>query len=75
MLSRTHTPWAPWTLVPGMDPRYLRVQVFRTLADKIEKELGARGISLEPDSDGPPAKPKATKRRPAARRRPRRARA
>jgi polyphosphate kinase 2 (PPK2 family) len=81
MLSRTHTPWTPWTLVPAMDQRYVRVQVFETLVNTIDKELGAKGISLAPEEEeappAPVAKParKARPRRPAARRGPSRARA
>ena len=39
MLSRTSTPFAPWTVVEADDKFYARVKVVRTLANSIEKAL------------------------------------
>lgn len=39
MVDRTSTEIAPWTLVPGNDKNYARIQVLRTLCDYLEKAL------------------------------------
>ncbi|HEY7725041.1 MAG TPA: hypothetical protein VH880_06895 [Anaeromyxobacteraceae bacterium] len=39
MLERTHTAWAPWTVVGSTDKRWRRVQVFRRLAEALEQAL------------------------------------
>ena len=48
MLARTHTAWAPWTVVPATDRRYRRVRVFEVLAEALERALEAhhaRGVA------------------------------
>jgi AMP-polyphosphate phosphotransferase len=42
MLERTSTPWAPWAVVPATDRRYVRVKVFETLADALQRALDVR---------------------------------
>ncbi len=42
MLARTDTPHAPWTLVAATDFRHLRLQVFETLATRLEQALEQR---------------------------------
>jgi AMP-polyphosphate phosphotransferase len=42
MLERTHTEWAPWTVVEATDARWTRVKVFRTLVDRMEEALARR---------------------------------
>jgi polyphosphate kinase 2 (PPK2 family) len=49
MLHRTDAEWAPWTIVEGTDSNWARIKVFRTIADRIERELRRRG---EPVPDG-----------------------
>ena len=39
MLSRTHTAFAPWTVVEANDKQYARIKVLRTVIDTIEKHL------------------------------------
>ncbi len=39
MVDRTSTLHAPWTLVPAVDKRYARVQVLKTVADRLESAL------------------------------------
>ena len=36
MLQRTHTPGAPWVVVPAGDKRYARIQVLRTVVRALE---------------------------------------
>ena len=40
VLQRTHTTYAPWTLVEANDKEYARIKVLQTVADTIEKHLG-----------------------------------
>ena len=40
MFERTGTPEAPWTLVEGEEKRWARVKVLKTVADRLEEELG-----------------------------------
>jgi polyphosphate kinase 2 (PPK2 family) len=47
MLKRTDRPHAPWTVVPGDDKRFARVAVAETVCAAIEKELVARGFTLD----------------------------
>lgn len=42
MLARTHTEWAPWTVVEATDARWTRVKVFQTLVDQMEAALERR---------------------------------
>jgi polyphosphate kinase 2 (PPK2 family) len=39
MLERTHTEWAPWTVVEATDARWTRVKVFRALVERMEEAL------------------------------------
>jgi polyphosphate kinase 2 (PPK2 family) len=40
MFEKTGTPVAPWTLVEAQDKRWARVKVLKTVADRLEEELG-----------------------------------
>jgi polyphosphate kinase 2 (PPK2 family) len=40
MLLRTSTPAAPWTVVESEDKRFARIKVLRTVAQRLEDELG-----------------------------------
>ncbi len=40
MFEKTGTPFAPWTLVEAQDKRWARVKVLKTVADRLEEELG-----------------------------------
>ncbi|MCB0063063.1 MAG: hypothetical protein KDE19_13150 [Caldilineaceae bacterium] len=40
MLIKTTTVQAPWTVVAGNDKRFARVQVLRTVAERLSEELG-----------------------------------
>ena len=40
MIERTGTPESPWTLVEAEDKHWARVKVLRTVADRLEEELG-----------------------------------
>jgi polyphosphate kinase 2 (PPK2 family) len=42
MLARTDTPAGPWTMVAATDERWTRVQVFRTLVDRMQAALDRR---------------------------------
>lgn len=42
MLARTHTEWAPWTVVEATDARWTRVKVFQTLVAQMEAALERR---------------------------------
>ena len=42
MLTRTDTPYAPWTIVEATDARWARVKVFETLIRRMEETLGRR---------------------------------
>ena len=39
MVARTSTPGAPWTIVAGNDKKFARVQILRTLVERLEAEL------------------------------------
>jgi polyphosphate:AMP phosphotransferase len=39
MVVRTSTEYAPWTLVPGNDKLFARVQVLKTICDRLEQAL------------------------------------
>ena len=39
MIARTSTPYSPWTIVPGNDKYYARVNVLETVIHAIETEL------------------------------------
>ena len=39
MVARTHTDFAPWTLVAGNDKKFARVQIVQTLVQRLEAEL------------------------------------
>lgn len=50
MLTATHTPQAPWFVVPATDPNYRSYMVFRIIINTLEKSLGltlTRWDSLE----------------------------
>ena len=40
MIERTDAPSAPWTLVEAEDKRWSRVKVLKTVAERLEEELG-----------------------------------
>ena len=40
MIEKTGTPEAPWTLIEAQDKRWARVKVLKTVADRLEEELG-----------------------------------
>jgi polyphosphate:AMP phosphotransferase len=40
MIEKTSTPFAPWTLVEAQDKKWARVKVLKTVADRLEEELG-----------------------------------
>jgi polyphosphate:AMP phosphotransferase len=40
MIEKTSTPDAPWTLIEAEDKRWARLQVMKTVADRLEEELG-----------------------------------
>ncbi len=60
MLERTHTAWAPWTLVAATDRRWRRVRVFEALADAVQRALDAR--AAKPAARARPAKAPASRR-------------
>ncbi|RLQ22858.1 polyphosphate:AMP phosphotransferase [Seongchinamella sediminis] len=39
MIARTHTPHAPWTLVPGNNKHYARINILETLCEAMERAL------------------------------------
>ncbi len=39
MIERTSTSAAPWTIIPGNDKRYARVEIVKTLAKQLERAL------------------------------------
>ena len=43
VLQRTHTAYAPWTVVEADDKDYARIKVLQTVVDTIEKHLGDDG--------------------------------
>jgi polyphosphate kinase 2 (PPK2 family) len=46
MLERTDTEWGRWTIVEATDRRWARVKIFRTVVDRLEYALEARGHPL-----------------------------
>ena len=40
MVVKTSTEIAPWTLVPGNDKRYARVEIVKTFCERLEAALG-----------------------------------
>lgn len=48
MLAKTHTPHAPWTVVPATDFRFLRQTVFETLVTRMEEALAQRKAPPSP---------------------------
>ena len=40
MSFKTSTEIAPWTLVPGNDKRYARIEVMKTFCERLEAALG-----------------------------------
>ncbi len=40
MLASTHTPYAPWEVVPATDPYYRTFHCFRTIIERLELALG-----------------------------------
>ena len=40
MIEKTGTPESPWTLVEAQDKKWARVKVLKTVADRLEEELG-----------------------------------
>jgi hypothetical protein len=47
MLEKTHTGACPWTLVEATDARWTRVQVFRTIVERMDEALRRRARSPE----------------------------
>ncbi|MCK5669068.1 MAG: polyphosphate:AMP phosphotransferase, partial [Gammaproteobacteria bacterium] len=39
MVSHTSTEYAPWTLVPGNDKKFARVEILKTFCDTLEKAI------------------------------------
>ena len=39
MVARTSTSYAPWTLVAADNKRYARIEVLKTVAERLEKQL------------------------------------
>lgn len=39
MVARCEPPAAPWTLVAGDDKRFARVQIVRTIVERLEEAL------------------------------------
>ena len=39
MVARTSNEFAPWTLVPGKDKKFARVEVLKTLCENLERAL------------------------------------
>ncbi|MFI5344781.1 MAG: polyphosphate:AMP phosphotransferase [Elusimicrobiota bacterium] len=40
MIEKTSLPYAPWALVEAVDKKWARVKVLKTVADRLEEELG-----------------------------------
>jgi polyphosphate kinase 2 (PPK2 family) len=62
MLVRTDAEWAPWTIVEGTDANWARSKVFRTIIDRMERELARRGQPL-PDTGSASGKKKGGKKK------------
>jgi polyphosphate:AMP phosphotransferase len=43
VLQRTHTTYAPWTVIEADDKEYARIEVLRTVVGAMEKRLGGDG--------------------------------
>jgi polyphosphate kinase 2 (PPK2 family) len=39
MVTKTHTPYAPWTIVPGNDKKFARIKVLKTVVEHLRHEL------------------------------------
>ncbi len=39
MVTRTSTEYAPWTLIPGNDKRFARIEVLKTMCQRLKQEL------------------------------------
>ena len=39
MVARCSTPFAPWTLVAGNDKKFARVQILKTIVQRLEETL------------------------------------
>ena len=53
VLQRTHTTYAPWTVVEANDKEYARIKVLQTVIDAMEKRLGTTGTrndGIQPSS-------------------------
>lgn len=44
-ISSTNTPYAPWTVIPSNNKRYARVQVIKTVVDRLRTELVEKRFS------------------------------
>jgi len=51
MLQQTETEWAPWTIVEATDRNWVRLKVFRTVIERMERELLRRGEAV-PEMSG-----------------------
>lgn len=52
MIAHTSTAHAPWTLVSGNDKLYARIQILKTIADRLEKTLLADSAAVASQSSG-----------------------
>jgi AMP-polyphosphate phosphotransferase len=50
MLARTHTPYAPWTIIEATDKYYARMKVFETIIRAMEVKLGAKAEALKQEA-------------------------
>ncbi|QKQ27890.1 hypothetical protein HUE57_17595 [Candidatus Reidiella endopervernicosa] len=39
MVVRTSTEYAPWSLIPGNDKRFARIEIMKTLCERLEAAL------------------------------------
>lgn len=46
MFKRTHTNWAPWTIVEATQRRWAQIKIFKTVIGKLEQTLSAHGVPL-----------------------------
>ena len=51
ILARTETAAGPWKIVEATDRRWARVAVFRTIVDRLEEAMRARGLPLPEPPD------------------------
>ncbi|MEP5762935.1 MAG: polyphosphate:AMP phosphotransferase, partial [Halieaceae bacterium] len=49
MITHTSTLHAPWTIVPGNDKRYARIEILRTFCKQLEKALAKKDPQSDPD--------------------------